>query len=124
MLLALCVWADRFVADSVLVLGDNTAALADALNLRGRGVLVALARELSWRKAKRRWQFEVAHLPAEFNLVADALSRTADPKGASWPAIALGSATFVAPPKLQACQQVEALPLHHACRPKVGHFIV
>ena len=40
----------------------------------------AIARELSWRKVAYRWNFRVAHLPAQFNGLADDLSRLyADP---------------------------------------------
>ena len=98
--LALCTWGDRFVDQKRAVLGDNTGALSSALSLCGRGNLIAIGRELSWRQARRRWNFEVGHLPSEYNVVADALSRTADPKGAPWPALALASAACVSPPKL------------------------
>ena len=83
------------------VLGDNTAALSSALALKGKGVMLAVARELSWRQSRRKWAFDVAHLPSEYNVVADALSRTAAPKGCAWPALALATATYAVPPKLQ-----------------------
>jgi hypothetical protein len=101
LLLALMTWGDRFVLEPVLVAGDNTAALSGALALKGRGELLAVARELSWRQARRGWRFAVGHLPSEFNVVADALSRTADPKGVEWPSLALAGAAFTAPPKLR-----------------------
>ena len=101
LLLALCTWGDRFVHERVAVLGDNTAALSCSLGLKGKGVMLAVARELSWRQSRRKWAFEVGHLPAEHNVVADALSRTADPKGCAWPAVALASAAFAPPPRLQ-----------------------
>merc|ERR1712086_389255 len=100
LLLALCTWGDNFVHERVAVLGDNTAALSSSLELKGRGVLLAVARELSWRKHRRRWAFDVGHLPSEHNEVADALSRTTDPKGCAWPAAALASAVFRKPPRL------------------------
>ena len=101
LLLALVTWGDRFVEESVLVVGDNTAALSNALSLKGKGELLAVARELSWRQARRMWQFTVGHLPSEHNLVADALSRTVDPKGCEWPSLALASAVYQKPPRLQ-----------------------
>ena len=52
-LLAAVLWFDDFVVDSILVLGDNTAALSNALALKGRGPLLSIARELSWKTAKR-----------------------------------------------------------------------
>ena len=92
LLLALLVWGDWFVDESLAVLGDNVGALTSALSLSGRGSLLAVARELSWRRARRRWSYEVAHLPSEHNVVADALSRVADPSGVPWPALALSQA--------------------------------
>ena len=86
---------------SVAVLGDNTGALADAISLKGKGSLVAIARELSWRQAKRKWRFMVGHLPAELNRVADALSRVSDPKGVGWPKRALASAASRTPIRLR-----------------------
>ena len=91
---------DRFTQTTVSVLGDNTGALSNALSLRGRGPPEAISRELSWRQARRGWRFVVGHLPAEYNNVADALSRAADPKGISWPSEALAAAVSVRPPKL------------------------
>ena len=87
--------------ERVAVLGDNTAALSSALALKGKGVMLAVARELSWRQSRRKWSFDVGHLPAEHNVVSDALSRTTDPKGCSWPALALAAATYAAPPRLK-----------------------
>ena len=101
LLLALMTWGDNFVQEPVLIAGDNTAALSGALSLKGKGELLAVARELSWRQARRGWKFSVGHLPSEFNVVADALSRTTDPKGVDWPSVALAEATFAAPPKLR-----------------------
>ena len=100
LLLALVVWGDWFVDHSVAVLGDNVGALSGALSLRGRGALQAVARELSWRRARRRWAFAVAHLPSEHNSVADALSRVADPAGKAWPGWALREADCVKTPRV------------------------
>ena len=75
LVLALCVWGDQFVQEAVALLGDNTGALQDALHLKGRGILAAVARELSWRKARYGWEVEVGHVPGELNTVPDALSR-------------------------------------------------
>ena len=87
--------------ERVAVLGDNTAALSSSLALKGKGVMLAVARELSWIQSRRKWAFDVGHLPAEHNVVADALSRAADPKGCAWPSVALASAVFAALPRLQ-----------------------
>ena len=100
LLLALLAWGDHFTTEALVILGDNTAALSNALNLKGRGCLLAVARDISWRQARRSWIFETGHIPGEHNTVADALSRTADPKGKGWPSVALASSTAVSPPRL------------------------
>ena len=51
LLLALVTWGDHFVDEAVMVVGDNAAALSCALTLKGKGELLAVARELSWRQA-------------------------------------------------------------------------
>ena len=102
LLLCLLTWGTKFADFSVALLGDNTGSLQNALALRGRGPLLALARELSWRQAKYGWQFTVAHLPSEENTVADSLSRIADTENFyGWPSKALAAATCVSPPKLR-----------------------
>jgi hypothetical protein len=68
-LLVLVQWADLFHPFGMPILGDNTGALQAGLDLSGRGVLLAIAREISWRKARRRWHFSVGHLPSEHNTV-------------------------------------------------------
>ena len=91
LLIVLILWGDDFVEVSLAVLGDNTGSLSSALRLQGRGAMLAVAREVSWRTTRRRWAFEVGHLPTEHNTIADALSRVADPSPKSWPATALAS---------------------------------
>ena len=100
LLLCLVLWGKHFVDESVVIYGDNTGALSNALNLKGKGILLHVAREVAWRQARRGWRFETAHLPSEYNVVADALSRLADPKGEKWPALALASAEADAPPRM------------------------
>ena len=100
LLLCLLTWGKHFVNESVVLYGDNTAALSGALSLKGKGNLLAVAREIAWRQAKHGWKFETAHLPSEHNQVADALSRIADPKGKAWPGLALAGARAVTPMKL------------------------
>ena len=99
---------DKFVDESLSILGDNTGSLNNALALKGKGNLLAVARELSWRQARRRWRFQVGHLPSELNVTADALSRTTDPKLVAWPARALASAVQRTPPRL--CDLWRACP--------------
>ena len=78
--LALTIWAKDFVAESLALLCDNTAALQSALDLKGSGPMVNVALEIAWRKARGRWSFEPGHLPAQQNVIADALSRLAAPE--------------------------------------------
>lgn len=101
LLLCLVTWGNRFTDYSLAVLGDNTGSLQNALALKGRGALLAIAREVSWRQARHQWSFTVGHLPSEVNTVADALSRVADPSGKTgWPKLALAGAEVVSPPRL------------------------
>ena len=80
LLLCLMTWGHHSVTESILILGDNIASLSDALSMKGKGVMNAVARELSWRKIAFRWHFRVAHFPSELNVWADDLSRIyADP---------------------------------------------
>ena len=50
------------------------AALNDAMKLKGRGAMNAVAREIAWRRVALQWRFRTMHLPKEINLLADALS--------------------------------------------------
>ena len=83
--LAICTFGSSFVVESLAVLCDNTAALQSALDLKGSGVNLAIARELAWRKARGRWAFTPGHLPAEQNTMADAISRLAAPDSKALP---------------------------------------
>jgi hypothetical protein len=65
LLLALMLWASRFRVPGLRILGDNTGALADVLKLSGKGAMMAVAREVSWRQVRGHWVFEVGHLPGE-----------------------------------------------------------
>ena len=44
---------DTFTEGSLQVVGDYVGALSNALNLKGSGQLLAIARELAWRRARR-----------------------------------------------------------------------
>ena len=95
--LVLLMWSSRF--PGLQIFGDNTGALSNALRLTGKkGVLISIAREISWRKVRAGWVFEVAHLPAEYNVVADASSRSSGPDPLQHPSLALRSARRVVPP--------------------------
>ena len=86
LLLCLNIWGDLAVDSTLTLRGDNIAALQDAVALKGRGLMNAVARELTWRKALFGWQFNVEHIPSELNCVADALSRLYADETASLPA--------------------------------------
>ena len=90
--LALSVWGPSFVQESLALLCDNTGSLQQALDLKGSGPYLAIARELAVRKARGRWAFTPGHLPAEQNVLADALSRLHAPAKKAFPA-ALSAAT-------------------------------
>ena len=88
--LSLDLWGDYFLKEPVAVVGDNTASLTSLLKQNGKGPLLAVAHELSWRRARRGWLISAGHLPTEGNKVPDALSRLAE--GAAFPQAALSSA--------------------------------
>jgi len=75
MLLALMVYGSRFSKSGLVVFGDSLAALGGILNLKGRNGLTRITREVAWRRVRYGWRYAVSHLPAEFNILADALSR-------------------------------------------------
>ena len=75
--------------------GDNTASLQLALSGKAKRELGHIARELFVRKSREDWQFSVAHLPSEHNVVADALSRMAEPGRTSTPPVELEGAAEV-----------------------------
>ena len=103
LVLALVAWATRFRLEGLAVLGDNTAALEVAINLRSCAALGPLTRELAWRKVRLGWRFSTGHLPAELNGTADALSRTSAPDDAekkSFPSVALRGAHRIPAPVL------------------------
>ena len=65
--------------------------MQNALDLKGKGPILAVSRELAWRKERRGWAFRFAHLPTERNNVADALSRLSE-NPVAFPEIALSGA--------------------------------
>ena len=83
--LALCEWATTHASHTLSIQNDNLSALQQTLDLKGRGPMLEIAREIAWRKAKFRWAFEAAHLPSEVNVLADKLSRLHAPEAASVP---------------------------------------
>ena len=78
--------------------GDNVASLQMALRGKAKGSEGALARELFILKARGNWRFAVAHLPSESNLLADGLSRLAQPgRSPAPPPEVLGAAEVPVP---------------------------
>eukprot|EP00972_Heterocapsa_arctica_P108670 16001648-Heterocapsa_arctica.AAC.2 len=76
------------------------AALSDAIAFRGKGTVPGMnviARELAWRKAAFGWQYAVAHLPKELNVLADALSRAASVPPAPQPVFPTSTRKRAAP---------------------------
>ena len=83
-LLAIELWCTD--ATPTVVLGDNTAALQDTLDMRGKGAHASLSLALAVLRCSRTLRIAVAHLPSEAKLLADALSRQAEPGNAKpWP---------------------------------------
>ena len=85
--LALCTFAPGFTDKVALaVLGDNIGSLQALLDLSGSGLMVAIAQEIAWRRARYNWKYAVANLPSEQNKEANALSRLHAPDATSLPA--------------------------------------
>ena len=105
--LSLELWGDRFRSQGLALLSDNLAALNGALSLKGKAGLSRITRELAWRKVRRGWRYACGHLPAERNLLADALSRVSAPaeNAKLFPAGLANSATrqFPDPESLWVC---------------------
>ena len=129
LVLAVCHWSPHF--SGLVYVGDNVGSLQLALSGRVRGALGAfyddylagisptepsdlivlpsrvreglgaLARELFVRKAREQWFFGVSHLASEANVLADALSRLAQPGTSSSMPSALVGASELASPKLE-----------------------
>jgi hypothetical protein len=93
-------WGESEAKSSTLIQGDNMAALSDAISLRGKGTVPGMnviARELAWRRAAFGWQYSVAHLPKELNVLADALSRAASVPPAPQPVFPASTRKRAAP---------------------------
>ena len=106
LLLCMIIWEACFAQAPILIIGDNVPALQTALDLKGKGALGAVAREIAWRKARYHWQYSVGHLPSEHNKAPDALSRIAAPKPELWPYKALEGATECPVPRVSDIWQV------------------
>ena len=101
LLLALMLWARLGDEYPIVFHGDNIAALQDALSLKGRGSMLAVAREIAWRKERFQWNFTVAHLPSELNKIADDLSRLSAVPCHTFPLSLSRGCTKVNPPGWQ-----------------------
>ena len=99
--MTLLLWSSRSGDRALAIVGDNTAALSNAISLKGRGPLLAVSRELAWQRARKGWAFEVGHIPAEENEVADALSRLHAVPAKAFPTEALARAQEVRAPKVK-----------------------
>ena len=77
--LAIVLWGKDFTQQALAAVTDNTAALQQTLDLKGKGPMLEVALELAWRKARGRLEFMPGHLPTEQNKLADALSRLSAP---------------------------------------------
>ena len=84
LILAVELWAEG--VRPTIVLGDNTAALQEALSLKGKGVHAPLSQALSVLMIARSLRLTAGHLPSEANDAADTLSRQAEPDNVKpWP---------------------------------------
>ena len=84
MLMAVELWGDS--SHNTVILGDNTAALGEAIDLKGKGTRGPLSQILAVLIVARTLHLTVGHLPTEANDAADALSRQFEPENAKpWP---------------------------------------
>jgi len=97
-LLTLIIFATRFRDTGLAILSDNIAAVNGAITLKGKNNLTIVTRELAWRKVRYGWRFAAAHLPAEMNTLADALSRLSAPSGSDRKCFPQALATCVKQP--------------------------
>ena len=77
----------------ILLVGDNLGSLQNTLDMKGQGPLLAIAREVAWRKVRLGWSYDAAHIPSEHNTAPDALSRQYAPEPPPWPTEILGNAS-------------------------------
>ena len=87
-------WGAEHRQPGLAVLGDNIAALSGIANLRGKGPLTLITKEIAWRRLRYHWRYCVGHLPSEGNVLADALSRLEAPLEAECKSF---------PPELKGC---------------------
>jgi hypothetical protein len=106
-LMALVVWGHLFTETYVDLLGDNLAALTDTIALKGKGLMMAVAREVSWRQARLGWRFKVGHVPSKHLRLADALSRLHGPSPPPFPH-ALRECSEVEAPSLESLWRVRS----------------
>ena len=109
-LICLEMWGDDFKQESLAIVGDNTGALQNSLDLKGSGVMAAVAREIAWRRERRSWAYVVGHIPSERNTVPDALSRQFEVPQLPFPEHALRQAHFRKPPALGDLWRAVAFP--------------
>ena len=105
--ISVLLWA--LPSSATLIHGDNTGALQEALDLKGRGPLLQLSRELSVLRARRSLWLHVSHLYGEANTAADALSRLEAPEDQRkpFPAAALSAARECVVPPLETVWAIE-----------------
>ena len=101
LLISMMVWKAHFKdGNVVLVIGDNVPSLQNTLDLKGKRSLMAISREIAWRRARFGWQYDVGHLPSEHNIAPDCLSRQAGPDPKPWPSAELAGAVDILPPAI------------------------
>ena len=84
LVLAIELWARS--ARPTAVLGDNVAALQEAISMKGKGIHAPLSQALAVLIVSRTLHLSAGHLPSEANEAADSLSRQAEPGNLkSWP---------------------------------------
>ena len=107
LLISMITWQEYFRDNNVvLIIGDNVPSLQNSLDLKGKRSLMAISREIAWRRARFAWAYDVGHLPSEHNIAPDCLSRQSGPDPKPWPWAELAGAHEACHPKIEDIWQV------------------
>ena len=94
-------WANWIDTYPVMIVEHNTGSLQHSLDLRGKGPLLSVSRELAWRKARANWEYDIGHIPTEHNDLPDILSRVDAPPPEPWPFALLTGFDRAKPPSVR-----------------------
>ena len=94
-------WTSWIETHPVVIVGDNTGSLQNSLDLKGKGALLSVSRELAWRTTRANWEYDIGHIPTEHNELPDILSRVDAPSPEPWPFALLKGLDRAQPPSVR-----------------------